>query len=103
MTAYLIFIREAPVQDGEAMEEYQRLAAPTIEGVDVKFRVLFGKMEVFEGRTPDGIVMLEFPSAEEARAWYKSPGYQAATAFRTKAADYRAILVEGFNSPEPLS
>jgi uncharacterized protein (DUF1330 family) len=39
--------------------------------------------------------MLEFPTVEEAQAWYNSPGYQAALPHRLKAADYRAYIVQG--------
>ncbi|SDA36969.1 DUF1330 domain-containing protein, partial [Sphingomonas sp. NFR15] len=44
---------------------------------------------------PDGVVVLEFPSVEEARAWYQSPGYQAALQHRLKATTYRVIITEG--------
>jgi uncharacterized protein (DUF1330 family) len=57
--------------------------------------VVYGKMEVLEGQAPDGIVMLQFPSVVAARAWYQSPDYQAAIPHRQKAADYRAVIVEG--------
>ena len=40
-------------------------------------------------------MMLEFPTFREARAWYDSPAYQAASEHRFNGADYRAIIVEG--------
>ena len=52
-------------------------------------------METLEGEAPDGVVMLEFPTVEDAKAWYFSPGYQAAAQHRKKGAHYRVILVEG--------
>jgi uncharacterized protein (DUF1330 family) len=39
--------------------------------------------------------MLEFPTVEDARAWYENPAYQAALPHRKKAADFRAIIVQG--------
>ncbi len=101
MTAYMIFIREEPIRDMEAMTEYQRMNASRNPGeFNLKPLVIYGATEGIEGPAPDGIIMLEFPSAEAAKAWYHSPGYQAAIPFRQKAADYRAILVEGFSPPK---
>ena len=51
--------------------------------------------KTLEGEAPDGVVMLEFPTVEDAKAWYFSPGYQAAAQHRKKGANYRVILVEG--------
>jgi uncharacterized protein (DUF1330 family) len=101
MTAYMLFIREEPIRDPEAMAEYQRMnAANQGGGFKLKRLIVYGAMEAIEGKAPDGLIMLEFPSAEEAKAWYNSPGYQGAIPFRQKGADYRAILVEGFAPPK---
>jgi uncharacterized protein (DUF1330 family) len=57
--------------------------------------VVYGKVEALEGEMPDGVTVLEFPTVEEARAWYNSPDCQAALPYRLKAANYRAFIVEG--------
>ena len=57
--------------------------------------VVYGALEALEGDAPDGVVILRFPTVEDARAWYNSPAYQAAVAYRKKGADYRAFIVEG--------
>ncbi len=95
MPAYVIFVRDNAVRDEAAMTEYTRLAMAGNGGHQVRPRVAFGQIEGFEGPAPAGVVMLEFPDMEEARAWYNSPGYQKAIPFRQKAADYRVFLVEG--------
>jgi uncharacterized protein (DUF1330 family) len=41
------------------------------------------------------MMMLEFPTYQEARAWYDSQACQAASEYRFEDADYRAIIVEG--------
>ena len=38
---------------------------------------------------------MQFPTIEDARAWYASPTYQEALAFRKDAADWRVVIVEG--------
>ena len=50
---------------------------------------------VLEGDAPDGMVMLKFDSAEQARAWYESPQYQAALPHRIRCGDWKAFIVEG--------
>jgi uncharacterized protein (DUF1330 family) len=52
-------------------------------------------MDVAEGPAPDGIIILQFPSMADAKAWYTSPGYQEALPYRMKAADYNVVFVEG--------
>ena len=50
-----------------------------------------------EGTPLDGILVHEFPTVEDALAWYNSPAYQAALPDRQAAADYRVLIVEGVN------
>lgn len=99
MAAYMIFIREGEVFDQAAMDAYRSSnrqgAVDFRESYGLKPLAVYGQQDCFEGAAADGVVILEFPSAEKAKAWYFSPEYQAAAEWRKKAADYRAILVEG--------
>jgi len=42
-----------------------------------------------------GVVILEFPTFEEAEAWYDSPAYQSAVVHRFRGAKYRTFIVQG--------
>lgn len=95
MPAYMIFMREEPVRDPAAMAEYMRLNRENTGDFALKPLVVYGATEAVEGKAPDGVIVLEFPSVDHAKAWYGSPGYQAALPHRMKAADYRAFIVEG--------
>jgi uncharacterized protein (DUF1330 family) len=97
MPAYVIFVRDTPIRDEAEMAEYQRLAIAGMASGEHKVisRIHPGPAEALEGEAPTGVVMLEFPTMEEARAWYHSPGYQAAAPHRKAATDYRVFLVEG--------
>src|SRR5579883_3075952 len=95
MPAYMIFIREGPVRDSAAMDEYRRLNRQNVGDFKLKPLVVYGALEAVEGKAPDGVVVLEFPTVEDAKAWYDSPGYRAALPHRLRAADYRAIIVQG--------
>ena len=99
MSAYMIFTREGPVFNQAEMDTYsssnRASAGNFVQKYKMKPLVVYGAMETFEGDAPDGIVMLEFPTMEDARSWYDSPEYQAATEHRKKGANYRVTLVEG--------
>jgi uncharacterized protein (DUF1330 family) len=94
MAAYLLFIRKA-LNDPAAMETYSAQVPDSFKGHAIKPLALYGVMEVLEGPASDGVVIAEFPTMAEARAWYRSPAYQKAIPDRFRAADYQVILVEG--------
>ena len=95
MAAYVILIRDNPPHDPAEMAEYGRKAAEGKPPATLKPLVLYGAMEALEGKLPDGAVLLEFPTVQDARDWYYSPRYQAAAVHRKKGADYRAFIVQG--------
>ena len=95
MPAYMIFIRESTVRDQTAMDSYRQMNRDEPRDPKLKPLVVYGALETLEGPRADGVVVLEFPTVEDAKAWYNSPAYQAAIPHRQKAADYRAILVQG--------
>lgn len=95
MPAYLIVMRTEPLRDAEAMAEYQRRTREKRPPIPLKPLVVNGRFETLEGNAPDAVVMLEFDSMEQARAWYDSEEYQEALPHRLKSADYQAIIVEG--------
>lgn len=53
--------------------------------------------EVLEGNWPaERVVVLEFPSIDMARAWYRDPEYQSLIPSRGQATVSRLLLMEGF-------
>jgi uncharacterized protein (DUF1330 family) len=94
MVAYVIFIEERTL-DQKEVDAYKELAPAAMANQPITFRIAHGRKEVVEGSDFEDIMMLEFPSFEEAKTWYNSPAYQAASEHRFKGADYRAIIVEG--------
>lgn len=95
MAVYLIVLREGPVQDEDAYAEYQRINREAPPAANLKPLVLYGAMQALEGKAPEGVVMLQFDTVEDARTWYESPGYQAALPHRLRSADWRDFIVEG--------
>ena len=95
MATYMIFIRDGEVFDPAEMATYNTLTRTTLGDFALKPLVVYGNLESMEGPAPDGVVVVEFPSAEDAKAWYYSSSYQAAAEHRKKAANYRVFMVEG--------
>jgi uncharacterized protein (DUF1330 family) len=95
MAAYLIVMREGPVRDQDAYNTYASMNQENPPTVKLTPLAAYGAVQGLEGEAPDGVVMLQFDSTEDARAWYESPSYQAALPHRLRCADWRAFIVEG--------
>ena len=94
MPAY--FIVDVNVQDPAGFEEYRKRVPATVEKYGGKFLVRGGKFEKLEGSwQPTRVVLLEFPSLEQAKRWYDSEEYREPKALRFKTAKTDVILVEG--------
>jgi uncharacterized protein (DUF1330 family) len=95
MPAYLLFIREGQIRNPSEMEIYQRMAREIPPDPKLAPLAVYGALEALEGKSPDGVVLLQFPTVEDAKDWYNSPAYQAAVPHRQKGADYRVVIVQG--------
>ena len=94
MPAYIIV--EVKVNDPVGYEDYKKLTAGTLTAYQGKFLVRGGKVETLEGDwSPERFVILEFPSADLAKAWWASPEYTVAKQIRYKNATSRMIVAEG--------
>jgi len=94
MAAYVVITRER-TRNAAQMEQYKQVAPASFHQHPAIFRAIHGRHEVLEGPAAEEIIILEFPSYEEAKAWYQSPEYRAASEHRFKAGDYRFIITEG--------
>ena len=94
MPAYIVFMRESTLDKSE-LETYWSKAPPTLDGHRIKVLAAYGRQVTLEGPDIEGVVIAEFPSLEEARAWYDSPAYQEAAQHRFRGAVYRGLIVEG--------
>ncbi len=94
MAAYVI--ADVDVTDPKLYEDYRKLVPATVQKYGGRFLARGGAFEVKEGDwKPARLVVLEFPSLEQARKWYDSPEYAPALALRLKAARAKLVLVEG--------
>jgi uncharacterized protein (DUF1330 family) len=94
MSAYVIV--QVEVKDAVRYEDYKKLVPPTLEKFGGRFLVRGGAVETLEGGwAPKRFVIAEFPSVEQAKAWWASPEYAEAKALRQATADSMMIVAQG--------
>jgi len=94
MKTYIIV--DVKITDPTRYEDYKKLTPASLIPFDGKFIVRGGQAETLEGSwKPGRVVVLEFPSAQKARAWWASDNYAPAKALRQSASVTQMILVEG--------
>lgn len=99
MAAYLI--ADVEVDDPEPYAEYRRRFDAILETYGGRILVNGGHCEAIEGAwLPLRLVVLEFPSAEQARRWHASPEYRTILPIRLRhATTHYLTLVEGWAGP----
>lgn len=91
-------IADVDVKDPAAYEEYRKLVPATLEPYGGRFVVRGGEVERLEGDwEPHRIVVLEFPSTDDARRWHSSEEYAHAKELRQRASVGSLLLVEGYD------
>jgi len=94
MKAYVI--AEIEVTDQAIYDDYRKQVLATIEKYNGRFLVRGGKTETLEGGwAPKRLIVLEFPSMEQATKWYRSPEYAPLITLRQRGARGRLVAVEG--------
>jgi uncharacterized protein (DUF1330 family) len=94
MKGYII--AEVDVHDPEQYEGYKAAVPGSLEPYGGRFVVRGGETETLEGDwDPKRIVVLEFDSPGQARAWYESEEYREPKALRQRTSTASLILVEG--------
>lgn len=83
------------VTDPETYKKYIEADAEPFAKYGARFLVRGGEFAAVEGNARERHVVIEFDSFETAMACYKSPEYQAASAFRKAAAVTDLVIVRG--------
>lgn len=94
MAAYVVV--DIDIKDAGTYERYKAMAPASIAAYGGRYVVRGGSTTTLEGDwRPGRFVILEFASAERARAWWDSPEYAEAKALRQSCADTDMVLTEG--------
>jgi uncharacterized protein (DUF1330 family) len=89
-------IGQIDITDMDSYANYRAEAPKSIEQYGGTYLVRGGKMETIEGEpTLPRTVVLEFPTFDEAKAWYYSEEYQGVVGLRHAASHGTMFLVEG--------
>jgi uncharacterized protein (DUF1330 family) len=94
MPAYVIV--EVEVHDPARYEAYKTMVPPSLAKYGGRFIVRGGEVTPLEGGwAPKRLVVIEFPSVGQAKAWWASPEYAEAKALRQATSTGRMIVVDG--------
>jgi uncharacterized protein (DUF1330 family) len=94
MTAYVIV--DIEINDPEGYREYVRMAPEAVKLYGGKYLARGGANETLEGDwQANRLVILEFPSAAQAKAWLNSDEYAPARTLRHQYAKTNMVVVEG--------
>ena len=96
MAGYVIV--QVDIHDAENFAIYRDMVPPTLEQFGGRYLVRGGDWELLEGEwNPNRVVVIEFDSVEQAKAWWSSERYAPAKRLREQCTDSKLIIVEGFS------
>lgn len=95
MPAY--FIADIRIHDPEQYQDYLKGFMEIFDRYGGNLRVVSSApVEHIEGTwKPESIVLMEFPSLEQAKAWKDDPDYVELAKIRQSTAETQMVLVEG--------
>ncbi|HEY4418944.1 MAG TPA: DUF1330 domain-containing protein [Pseudonocardia sp.] len=94
MTTYAVaHMREVTI--GPAIVEYLGRIDATLAPFGGRFIVHGAEPTVVEGKFPGNLVVVAFPTREQAQGWYESPAYRAILPLRTENSSADVLLVDG--------
>ncbi|MCV2881239.1 DUF1330 domain-containing protein [Actibacterium sp. XHP0104] len=93
MPAYII--ARINVTDADDYMTYASQTVALAEQAGGRFLVKGGAQSIVEGQGPDRHVLIEFPSREQALAWYNSPEYRKILPVALRSSERDLVIVEG--------
>lgn len=94
MAAYCLANIE--IKDAEKLKEYMEFAPKIFKQFGGKFLVRGGEFEVREGNwNPKRLILVEFESMEQAKAFYDSEEYQGIIKKRKLASYTEWVIIQG--------
>jgi uncharacterized protein (DUF1330 family) len=97
MSYYLV--ANIKIEDTEEYAKYQDGFMEVFEQFNGEVLVVSDEPAIIEGDWPyTRVVVLRFPSQDDALAWYSSPGYQAILKHRLNASTATIVSAPGFEA-----
>jgi uncharacterized protein (DUF1330 family) len=89
-------VANVDVHNPEAYAGYSSQVDATLEDFQGRFIVRGTDKDVREGEWLDRVVVIEFPSVDQARSWYESEAYQRILPVRQQNSSGRVVIIEGY-------
>jgi len=93
------YVSEFELTDPEGIKPYSAQVESTFKPFGGYYFVRGGQVSSLEGEPGQRIVMIAFPSLEQAQAWYTSPQYREIHPIRLRTTKSRVYIVEGARAP----
>ena len=95
MAAYLVV--DTNITNPELYERYKVIAKPLVENYGGEYLARGGKLSVKEDTlwAPTRMVLVRFPSMQDAETFYQSDDYQDVLKISKQSADRTVIILEG--------
>jgi uncharacterized protein (DUF1330 family) len=89
-------ISNIEVTNPEKYQKYAEAAAAVVTAFHGKILTRGGKAIVFDGRPPQRVVVIEFPSLADAHRWRSSPEFQKLKPLQQQSSTYvESFAIEG--------
>jgi uncharacterized protein (DUF1330 family) len=89
------YVAEFELTNPEGIRPYSAAVESTFTPFGGRYVVRGGKTASLEGASTKRVVMIAFPSFEQAQGWYDSQAYRAIRPIRHQSATTKAFIVEG--------
>jgi uncharacterized protein (DUF1330 family) len=94
-------ISNIEVTDPVGYQKYGEAAAAVVTTYHGKILARGGKAVVFDGRTPQRVVVIEFPTLTDAERWRSSPEFQKLRPLQQQSSKYiESFAIEGVTANE---
>lgn len=93
------YVAEFEVTDPEGIRPYSAAVESTFSPFGGRYVVRGGQVRSLEGEGTKRIIMIAFPSLDQAQAWYDSSAYGAIRPIRHQSAKAKVFIVEGLPTP----
>lgn len=94
MAYYLV--ADMSITDPELFAEFAEAVPATVQQYGGRYLIRGGELEVAQGDwTPSRLVVIEFESMDQAKAWYDSPEYEGPKQTLARSSNSNFIFIEG--------
>lgn len=92
------YMSEFELTDPEGIRPYSAAVESTFIPFGGRYVVRGGNVTSLEGEPTKRVIVIAFPSMQQAQAWYDSPRYREIMPIRHKSARSRVFIMEGFSN-----